>query len=109
MVQKAIQQLKGTYNVIVCRETITEKGMYHVCLCGLCLFFIFFLDGTVRYMTDDEEKCLAEGKNAENTFAAIPTKLEIMLRFYKEVPLYRASLAKEMNKSPQVLMTCLYL
>ncbi len=62
----------------------------------------FFLDGTVRYMTDDEEKCLAEGRNAENTFAATPTKLEIMLRFYKELLLYCASLAQELKKSPQV-------
>ncbi len=65
----------------------------------VCLLF-YFLDDTVRYMTDDEEQCLAEGKNAENTFAAIPTKLKVMLRFYKEVPLYHALLAKELNRSP---------
>ncbi len=57
------------------------------------LFLTFFLDNTVRYMTDDKEKCFAERQNAENAFAATPTKLEIMLWFFKKLLLYHASLA----------------
>ncbi len=30
-VQKAVGRLNGMYNVIVCRETVTEKGMYLLC------------------------------------------------------------------------------
>ncbi len=53
-------------------------------------------------MTDDEEKCLAERRNVENTFVATSTKLEIMLCFFKKLLLYRASLAQELKKSLQV-------
>ncbi len=53
-------------------------------------------------MTDDEEKCLAKGQNAENTFAATLTKLEIMLQLFKELLLYRAFFAQELKKSLQV-------
>ncbi len=50
-------------------------------------------------MTNNEEKCLAKGQNAKNTFAATPTKYEIILQFFKELPLYRAFLAQKLKKS----------